>query len=107
LKSALLFVYNSFLTKQILEKIEENTLYNINIGDRSFIEDLLPKVIINLVNSEYESKVLLSQLLNLLINSEKYYDITDLINSCSNKSFFFMKFRNDFKYANQFIFEYE
>lgn len=107
LKSALLFVHNSFLTKQILEKIEENTRYNINTGDRNFIEVLLPKVIINLINSEYESKVLLSQLLNLMINSKKYYDITDLINSCSNKSFFFMKFRNDFKYANQFIFEYE
>jgi hypothetical protein len=107
LKSALLFVHNSFLTKQILEIIEENTRFKIDTEDRDFTEVLLPKVIINLVNSEYESKVLISQLLNLVINSKKYYDITDLINSCSNKSFFFMKFRNDFKYANQFVSQYE
>ena len=106
-KSAVLFIFNSFLTKEILEKIEENTSNNLDPQDRNFLEALLPKVIINLVNSEYESKVLLSQLLDLMVNSKKYYDITDLINSCGNKSFLFMKFRNDFKYANQLIFKYE
>ncbi len=102
-KSAVLFVYQSFLTQDILEKIEVQTCDDLNSENITFLEPLLQKVLIHLINSDLTSKKLLSQLLDTMINSKRYYDITDLLNICNNKSFIYMKFRNDFKYANQLI----
>ena len=99
----MLLVYYSFVTPEIITKIEMQLKNKLNSKQLIFLESVLPKVIIELSKSGFVSKNLLADLFEILINSNFNYDLSGLINECNEKALMYMKFRNNFNYSNQLI----
>lgn len=101
--NSILFVYYSFVTPEIITKIEMQLKNKLNSKELIFLESVLPKVIIELSKSGFVSKDLLADLFDILINSNFNYNLSGLINECNEKALMYMKFRNNFNYSNQLI----
>lgn len=101
--NSILFVYYSFVTPEIITKIEMQIKNKLNSKELIFLESVLPKVIIELSKSGFVSKDLLADLFDILINSNINYNISGLINECNEKALMYMKLRNNFNYSNQLM----
>ena len=100
---SILFVYYSFVTPEIMTKIEMQIKNKLNSKELIFLESVLPKVIIELSKSGFVSKDLLADLFDILLNSNINYNISGLINECDEKALMYMKLRNNFNYSNQLM----
>jgi hypothetical protein len=101
--NSILFVYYSFVTPEIITKIEMHLKNKLNSKDLMNLECVLPKLIIELSKSGFVSKDLLVELFDILSNSKFNYNISGLIKECNEKALMYMTFRNNFNYSKQLM----